>query len=118
MDLEKENTNIKWFKTNGLRIRIKKEEGGKSLISVALDGFNICLKLAMYDFIDRIKEDLSLDVTMSKSWNSQRVLIVDTNNATELVDYISLFVKEWNIRISATTVSDSDIIADEKWYGE
>ena len=99
MDLEKENGNIKWFKKNELRIRLK-NKGEKSIVCVMLDGYNICFKLMLFDFVEQIKEELMLDISIIKIWNNQRAFIIDSNHVLELINYIPVFVNVWNIKIS------------------
>ncbi len=70
----------------------------------------------MYDFINRIKDELLLDIFITKSWNNQHVLIIDSENALELINYIPEFVDNWNIKIREDKVSASDIISDDLWY--
>lgn len=115
MDLEKQEGAIKWFKKDNLKIRLKKE-GESSVVSVMLDGYNICFDLMMYDFIDRIKEALLINIQIKKIWDNRHVIIVDSNDAMILMDYIAEFVDEWNIKISENTVSDADIISSKLWY--
>jgi len=115
MDLEKTNGNTKWFKKNNLRIMLK-SEGKESIIAVILDGYNICLKLMMFDFAERVKEELLLDIQIKKLWNNQRVFTINSNEALSLVNYIPKFISEWNLKISKNTVSDVDAISDDIWY--
>lgn len=117
MVVEKEQNNTKWLKEGSLKIKVK-EEGEKSTVAVILDGYNICFKLIMFEFIDYTKDELSLDVSVTRHWNNQRVFIIDSKNSLTLVSYISKFIKEWDIKISENTVSDADIISDELWYGQ
>lgn len=117
MIVEKEQNNTKWLKEDNLKIRVKKE-GEKSTVAVILDGYNICFKLIMFEFIDYTKEELSLDVSVTRHWNNQRVFIIDSKESLTLASYISQFIKEWDIKISENTVSDADIISDELWYGQ
>lgn len=42
--------------------------------------------------------------------------MINSDHALELVNYISEFINEWDIKISANTVSNSDLIANELWY--
>lgn len=115
MNLEKDDGSIKWFRKNELRIKLK-NLGEESEVWVTLDGYNICLKLIMFDFVERIKDDLMLDISIKKILNKQRVFMIDSNHVLELVNYISKFIDEWNIKISANTVSNSDVIPNELWY--
>lgn len=115
MDLEREKEETKWFRKDGLRIK-QTSEGKQTLVSVILDGYNICFKLMLFDFLDHIKEDLALDVKIEKIWNEQRVFVVDSKYVSDLINYIELFIDEWNIKISESTVSASDVISDELWY--
>ncbi len=115
MELEREKEETKWFRKDGLRIK-QASEGEQTLVSVILDGYNICFKLMLFDFLDHIKEDLALDVKIKKIWNEQRVFVVDSKYASDLINYIELFIGEWNIKISESTVSASDVISDELWY--
>lgn len=117
MVVEKEQNNTKWLKEDSLKIKVK-EEGEKSTVAVILDGYNICFKLIMFEFIDYTKDELSLDVSVTRHWNNQRVFIIDSKDSLTLVSYISKFIKEWDIKISKNTVSDADIISDELWYGQ
>lgn len=117
MDLEKETEKIRWYRNGGLRIKqIINEEDAQILVSI--DGYNVCFKLMMFDFVIHAKEDLALDVKIEKIDNSQRIFRVNARNATELVSYIDSFISEWNIKISPNTVSVSDTISDDSWYYE
>lgn len=115
MNLEKVNGNIKWFRKGKLKIKLK-DIGEKSEVWVILDGYNICFKLIMFDFVERIKEDLMLNVSIKRVWNNQRVFIINSDHALELVNYILEFINEWNIKVSENTISDSDFIPDDLWY--
>lgn len=117
MILEKEENNIMWLKEDNLKIRVKKDKE-KSTIAVILDEYNICFKLMMFEFIRHVKEELAVDVSVSRKWMYQRVFIVDSEDSSTLVNYITTFIKEWDIRISENTVSSNDIISDELWYGQ
>ena len=117
MDLEKKNENNKWYKSDNIRLRLI-NDGDKSIVAVNLDGYNILLKLMMFDFARRIKEGLLLDVGVVKIWNGQRVFTIDSSNSMEFIDYIPVFVAEWNIKIDENTISDEDAISDEIWYGD
>ena len=115
MNLEKRIGNIKWYRENELRIKTK-NIGKESEVWVTLDGYDICLKLIMFDFAERVKDDLMLDISTKKVSDKQRVFMIDSDHVLELVNYILEFISEWNIKISANTVSDSDVISDEFWY--
>ncbi|MDF2871217.1 MAG: hypothetical protein K0R05_2792 [Anaerocolumna sp.] len=115
MDLEREKEETKWFRIDGLRIK-QTCKGRETQVSVILDGYNICFKLMLFDFLNHIKEDLALDVKIAKIWNNQRVFMIDTKYASDLINYIVSFMEEWNIKISESTVSASDVISDELWY--
>jgi hypothetical protein len=115
MDLERKKGNTKWFRKDNLRIK-QINEGEETKVSVILDGYNICFKLMMFDFISHIKEDLLLEVKIIKIWNNQRVFLINTKYALDLIKYIVSFIDEWNIKISENTVSASDIISNELWY--
>ena len=78
----------------------------------------ICLKMIMYDFLIRIKDELLLDVGIEKIWNDQRVFSIDSKNVMELIDYIPVFVTEWDIKTNENTFSNEDSISDEIWYGD
>lgn len=116
MVLEKEKNNIKWFRNNSLKIK-QINEGEYTNIAVLLDGYNICFKLMIFEILDHIKRDLDLDVKIIRILNNQRSFVVDTKNASALVNYVVLFIDEWDIKISESNVSMSDIISDELWYG-
>lgn len=115
MNIEKSNKNTKWFKNNGLKIKLK-NKGDESEVWVTLDKYNICFKLLMFDFMDQLKEELMLDIAVNKVLGNQRIFIVNSKHDVELVNYIERFINEWNIKISKNTVSNSDIIPDEIWY--
>ena len=115
MRIEKSNQDTKWFKKEGLKIKIK-NKGDKSEIWVTLDKYNICLKLLMFDFIKQLKEEMMLDITVDKMLGNQRIFVINSNYDMEIMNYIERFIDEWNIGISKNTVSDSDIIPDEIWY--
>ena len=42
--------------------------------------------------------------------------MVDSKHVSDLINYIELFISEWKIKISESTVSASDVISDELWY--
>jgi hypothetical protein len=114
MHLEKENGNVKWFKLDSIRIRLCNDE--QAFVAVTFDSYNLCFKLMMFDFLERIKEDIQLEVKITKKWNNQRVFVVNPDNALEFISYLSLFISEWKIKPTEETVSDKDIISDEIWY--
>ena len=76
MNLEKYNGNIRWYKEKELRIKLKNLRT-ESEVWVTLDRYNICLKLMMFDFVEQIKDDLMLDVSIKKVLNKQRVFIIE-----------------------------------------
>lgn len=115
MNLEKDDGKIRWYKEKELRIKLK-NLGTESEVWVTLNGYNICLKLMMFDFVERIKDDLMPDISIKRVLHKQRVFMIDSDHALELANHILEFVNEWNIKISANTVSNSDIIPDELWY--
>lgn len=115
MYLEKKNGNVKWFRENELRVKLK-NLGEESEIWVTLNKYNISLKLIMFDFVAQVKRDLMLDVSIKKVLGKQRVFVINSSNALELVDYILEFISEWNIETSADTISESDIISNQLWY--
>lgn len=115
IDLEKIDGNIKWFRYDGLRIKWK-DMGEKSEIWATFDGYNICLKLMMFDFVERIKEELLLNISTKRVLNNQTVFIIDSENALELISYILEFVDKWNIRNCINTALVSDFIPDNLWY--
>ena len=114
MNLERENSNTKWYKNNELRIK-QKDLGKVSEIWITLDRYNMCLTLLMFDFTERIKDDLLLDVSIQKD-NGQRVFEINSSYASELINYILYFISEWGITSSSNTVSNSDFIPDEIFY--
>lgn len=115
MNLEREEEGTKWFRKDGLRIK-QISEGTQTIVSVILDGYNICFKLMLFDFLDHIKEDLFIDVKIIKIWKNQRAFVIDSKYVSDLIEYIELFINEWNIKITESTVSASDVISDELWY--
>ena len=56
MNIEKSNQNTKWFKKDGLKIKLK-NKGSESEIWVTLDKYNISFKLLMFDFMEQLKEN-------------------------------------------------------------
>jgi|GEM_PF-1231316 hypothetical protein len=115
MHLEKENGNTKWFKNDELKIKLV-NRGTESDVFVTLKRYNLCFKLMMFDFVNHVKDDLLLDVSVRKTFNGQRAFVIPSDYALELVNYIPAFVNEWNIKISPTTVSQADAITEEVWY--
>lgn len=115
MRLEKENGNTKWFKNDELKIKLV-NRGTESDVFVTLKRYNLCFKLMMFDFVNHVKDDLLLDVSVRKTFNGQRAFVIPSDYALELVNYIPAFVNEWNIKISPTTVSQADAITEEVWY--
>lgn len=65
MYLEKKNGNVKWFKENELRVKLRNLEE-ESEIWVTLNQYNIFLNLIMFDFIAQVKRDLMLNVSVKK----------------------------------------------------
>lgn len=57
-----------------------------------------------------------LDISTKKVLDKQRVFMIDLDHVLELVKYILEFISDWNIKISANTVSNSDVILNEFWY--
>lgn len=115
MILEKEENNFKWYRQNQLKIKIQ-DLDNESMLWVTIKNYNICLQLGMYDVLDKIKEDMLIEVKISRDRNNQRAFVVDSNNLDELIIYIESFIKKWNIEINKDAVSKSDFIADETWY--
>lgn len=93
MNLEKSDGNIKWYRENELRIKIK-NIGKESEVWDKLDGYNICLKLIMLDFVEWIKDDLMLDISTKKVLDKQRVFMIDLDHVLELIKYISEFISD------------------------
>ena len=117
MDLEKKTEGNEWYKSNNTRMRLI-YDGDKAIVAVNFDGYNICFKLMMFDFIKRIKDELLLDVGVEKIWNDQRAFIIDSKNSMELINFIPVFVAKWDIKINENTFSDEDAISDKIWYGD
>lgn len=115
MNIEKSSRNTKWFRKGGLKIKLK-NKGSESEIWVTLDQYNICSKLLMFDFMEQLKEELMLDITVNKVMGNQRIFVINSNYDMEIVNYIEGFIDEWNIRISKNSISDADIIPDKIWY--
>jgi len=86
------------------------------MVSVTRNGYNICFTLAMYDFIDRAKDDSMLDVTFSKEWNNHVSMIIDTCDVVMLLHYTVHFVIDWNIGIGKNVNKSADFIPNEQWY--
>ena len=68
------------------------------------------------DFMEQLKEELMLDITVNKVMGNQRIFVINSNYDMEIVNYIEGFIDEWNIRISKNSISDADIIPDKIWY--
>lgn len=115
MDLEKEITNLQWYKKNDLRIRVK-TENNNSIVWVMLKEYNICSNLVMYDFVDRVKDELLFDITINKIWHGQVSFLINSDFSEEFICYISEFIEEWDIKVTEKTVSKSNIISNELWY--
>lgn len=117
MKLVKRHGDIQWFEEDNLKIRLE-DMKDQSLVSITLNDYNICRKLMLFDFIDAIKDDLLLDIQTKIIWNTQQAFVTDKNDALELIYYIPKFIDEWNIKTDkGGTVSDSDYISPELWYG-
>ena len=113
MDLEKIKKNTRWFKEGQIKVKLK-NSGNESEVWVTLEGINICSKLVMFDFIDRLKNELMLDVRTKKGCHDQMFFIINSQNAFELIYYLPLFIKEWNIKASTNEIRNT--ISDEAWY--
>lgn len=111
----KEFENIKWLRKDRFRFRLEYCSDDVNLF-VMLGNYNICLTLMMYDFVDRIKEDILLDVMAKKSKNNQAFFCSKINEYKELINYIRDFVDEWDISIDKNMFSNTDIISDDIWY--
>lgn len=70
----------------------------------------------MFDFIDRAKDNLILDISIKKANKGQSIFEINSRYASELVYYMSNFMNEWDIKTSASTVSVSELIPDEIFY--
>ena len=68
----------------------------------------------MFDFIDRLKNELMLDVRTKKGCHDQMFFIINSQNAFELIYYLPLFIKRWNIKASTNEIRNT--ISDEAWY--
>lgn len=117
MLIEKELDNVKWFKDDELRIKIVNIDN-ISIITVLLDNYNICFKMMMFEFINSILNEKGINIAAERNSYKQVVFKVDISNYMVAVEYIVSFVREWNIRVSESTVDNSDIITDENWYNE
>lgn len=115
MIFEKEENNVKWYRQNQLKVKAQSLDNN-TMLWVTLKNYNICLKLGMYDILDKIRDEILIEVKICRDLNNQRTFLVDSNNVEELITYIENFVNEWNIQITKDTVSESDYIDDEIWY--
>ncbi len=115
MNIEKEVNNLIWYELNELKIRVKVMDK-KCTVCVILENYNISLKLCMYDIIERINNDICLDVKVIKDFNEQRVFEVCESKYIDLINYIEKFIKDWEIKITEGSVSKKEYISDEVWY--
>lgn len=86
IELEKSENSSRWYKKNDLRMRVK-TVGSGSILWVTLHSCNILLKLCIYDVLERIRENILLDVRIDKEWNNQRGFIIKSDYINELVNY-------------------------------
>ncbi len=117
MKLEKEKNNLSWYKSDDLKIRVEMCED-RSILWVTIRNYNICLKLCMYDIVDRMNDDILLNVKISKKWNNHRAFEVNSNSVIHAIDYIEKFIKEWEIKVTKDTVPETEFMSDELWYSE
>lgn len=115
MLIEKEIDNVKWLRADNLRIKIVNIDR-ISIITVLLDNYNICFKMMMFEFMNALLDETGIRISTERNEFNQVVFKVDNSSQMAFAKYIVSFVREWNIKVSESTVADSDIINDEVWY--
>lgn len=117
MLIEKELNNVKWLRDDKLRIKIVNIDKA-SIITVLLDNYNICFKMMMFEFMNTLFYETGIRITTERNEFNQVVFKVDNSSQMVLCKYIVSFIREWNIKVSESTVANSDIITDEIWYSQ
>lgn len=59
MNLEREDSNTKWYRNNGFR-RKQRNLGIRSKIWITLDRYNNCRTRMMFDFIEQAKDKFNI----------------------------------------------------------
>lgn len=113
--IENELNNAKWLRDDNLRIKMVNTDR-TSIITVMLENYNICFKMMMFEFMSSLYDETGIKITTERNGLNQIVFKSDNFNHMVLASYIVSFVREWNIKVTESTFTNSDIITDEIWY--
>lgn len=115
MLIEKELDNVKWFRADNVRIKVVSIDK-ISTVTVLIDNYNICFKMMMFEFLNALLDETGIRISTERNEFNQVVFKVDNSSQMALAKYIVNFIREWNIKVSDSTVADADMISDEVWY--
>ena len=113
MKLEKKTNETSWFIHEEIKFKLKKVKSDL-IIHVLIKNCNICLRLAMYDFILRCEKE-KIIVNIDYSWNNHYGFIIKNGNERLIMGFISEIIIEWNVIDKINDIND-EYISDEEWY--
>lgn len=114
MKEEKNSRNIIWFAHDTIRLRVKKEQDGLSVIWATKDFKNLILPLVLSDFIYRSEQELHLDIDIDKSWDGHRGFKVKNDDVNLLLGEIISFTARWDVEVD----KHCDSFTSQQWYSE
>ena len=112
MHEEKKIDSLRWVSNNDLKFRIHKIDEESSVLWASILGVDLCFTLMFYDFLDRVRESLNLNLEIDTSWKGLRGFKVKNSEVDLLMGQIVDFVIEWEIEAN----ENADRLSDEEWY--
>ncbi len=112
MNEEKKIDSLRWVSKNNLKFRINKIDEESSVLWASILGVDLCFTLMLYDFLDRVRESLNLNIEIDTSWKGWRGFKVKNSEVDLLMEEIANFVIEWEIEAN----ENADRLSDKEWY--
>lgn len=110
--MKKKKDSLRWGSKNNLKFRINKIDKESSVLWASILGVDLCFTLMLYDFLDRVRESINLNIEIDTSWRGWRGFKVKNSEVDILVGEIENFVIEWEIEAN----ENADRLTDGEWY--
>jgi hypothetical protein len=108
---EKRQDGWRWLSTGDLKFRIK-EGGEESTVWASRSFVDLGYSLAMYDFVDRCRDELGLELKIDRTWRGKTGFKVRAKEVAILVGEIVFFVREWTIELDP----EDGQVTESEWY--
>lgn len=112
MQEEKKVDSLRWVSHNNLKFRISRVDEETSVLWASISEVDLCFTLMFYDFLDRVRESLNLNLEIDTSWKGWRGFKLKNSEVDLLMGEIANFVIEWEIEAN----ENGDRLSDEEWY--